>query len=283
MNNLFKNPPALVLVLAYILTLISVIGSVVILLVDYRGTALEILAYSLFGIAGVSLSYTVFTLIKFMPKIKAAVGNLIKKSPVASKYVSDFGFRALVGSLISLSFGILFGIFNGVMGVLAGSVWYGSLSLYYILTALIYGSIVLKRKKGDMSYAIFVRCGIMELVVHLALSVAIAQMIFDHKSFLYGGLTIYAFAAYAFAKITVAIIQLCKKRHRSTPCLHATALVNLTCGAVSILALQTALLSTFGKGVDTSLFNTLTGSAVSLGALGISIYMIFKGIKNERK
>ena len=116
-------------------------------------------------------------------------------------------------------------------------------------------------------------------LLNVALSVAIAQMIFESKGFLYGGLMIYTFAAYAFYKIIMAIIRIVKSRKIHNAVLNAVAIINLTIGMVSILALQTALLSTFGAGVNTSLFNTLTGSLVSLCSIGLSIYMIIKGTK----
>ena len=66
--------------------------------------------------------------------------------------------------------------------------------------------------------------------------------------------------------------------------------VNLADAAVSILALQTALLGTFGsEGLNVSLFNTLTGIAVSLLSIGIGVQMIayantkLKEIRGEKR
>ena len=287
MKRIFKNPPVWLIILSYALALLSATGSLVILLFDYSKMPLAIVAYTLFGLAGVSLGYSVYTIVRFAPKIKSFVIKQIEKSAFAKRYVKDFGYRALFGSVISLSFSALFGIFNGVMGILSRSVWYGSLSLYYILMSLIYASIVLNRKRDiEAGHKIYLRCGILLAILNTALSAAIAQMIFEGKGFMYAGLMIYAFAAFAFYKITMAIIQLVRARHAENPLVHAVAFINLSSGAVSILALQTALLSTFSKGeVNISTFNTLTGTAVSLLSIGISIFMIIKGRKktNERE
>ena len=60
--------------------------------------------------------------------------------------------------------------------------------------------------------------------------------------------------------------------------------VNLTDAAVSILALQTALLHTFSdESIDISLFNTLTGLAVGVATYAIGIIMIVKGCKTLKK
>ena len=160
---------------------------------------------------------------------------------------------------------------------MAGSIWYGALSLYYITATLIYSLLLFDIK--NCSYRSYRRCGWIMTVLNIALSVAIVQMIFENKAFEYGDIMVFVFAAYAFYKITMSIIRLVKARGQSNPVMGALALVGLTTGAVTILALQTALLSAFGNGADASLFNTLTGSAVSMLALVISIYMIIKGTK----
>ena len=82
----------------------------------------------------------------------------------------------------------------------------------------------------------------------------------------------------------MSVINLFKAHRQEDLTIHAIKEINLVDAAVSILALQTALLHTFGTdGVDISLFNTLTGSAVSLFAMTLSIYMIIKGHKKVKE
>ena len=118
----------------------------------------------------------------------------------------------------------------------------------------------------------------------MALSVAIAQMIFADAHFSYLGWTVFAFAAYAFFKITVAIITLFKAHRQDDLTVRAIRNINLIDALVSILALQTALMSAFGDGtLNTSLMNTLTGSVVSLLSIGIGVYMIVSANKQIKK
>lgn len=276
MKRIFKDPPLWLLIIAYLLTIICISGSIVVLVINYKG----MLSYIIYALSALTLAYSIYTIVRFAPKIKAATKKAIEKNSFASKYVKDFGFRSFVGSVISFSFSILFGISNGVLGIVSQSIWYGSLSLYYILLTLMYGSIISSRKRNKEPHRVFKNCGILLMVLNSALSVAIAQMIFDGEGFEYSGIMIYVYATYAFYKLTTAIIKLFKSKHKADPISHATVCVNLTGGMVCILALQTALLSTFGNGVNASLFNTLTGSAVSLTSISISIFMIIKGTKN---
>ena len=73
----------------------------------------------------------------------------------------------------------------------------------------------------------------------------------------------------------MSIINLFKARKQTDMTVQAIRNVNLADAAVSILALQTALLGTFSAdGVNVGLFNTLTGIAVSLLSIGIGVQMV---------
>lgn len=273
MNKLFKHPPLWLLLIAYALTLIFSTVSIVFVSIG----KMDAFAYPFFALSALLLGYSIYTVVRFRLEIKKGALKILYSNKFTKRYLESFGFRALVGSSISFFISVLFGIFNGVLGIMGKSVWYGALSFYYIITALIYGSLLLNLK--STSYKIYKRCGYFMAILNTALSAFIAQMIFEDKGFVYGDIMIYVFASYAFYKLTMAIIRLFKTRHHKSPVLSAIALINLTSGMVSVLALQTALLSTFGDGIDNSLFNTLTGSAVSLTAIGISIFMIINGSK----
>ena len=118
------------------------------------------------------------------------------------------------------------------------------------------------------------------MILNAALSSAIAQMIFDDRSFEYKDWLIYAFAAYAFYKIIMSVRNAIKARRQDDLTIQAIREINMVDAAVSILALQTALLHTFSDpGMDISLFNTFTGTAVSLFSLGLSVSMIVRGSK----
>jgi hypothetical protein len=109
-------------------------------------------------------------------------------------------------------------------------------------------------------------------------------MIFEDRLFTYADWTVFAFAAYAFFKISMSIYNFFKARKQDDLTVEAIRNINLTDGAVSILALQTALLHAFQSGqVDVSAFNTLTGIAVSAVTLALGIYMVIKGNKELRK
>ena len=122
------------------------------------------------------------------------------------------------------------------------------------------------------------------LVLNVALSAAIAQMIFSSAHFTYIGWTVFAYAAYAFYKITMSIISFIKAHKQTDLTVRAVRNINLVDALVSILALQTALLTMFGDGtVNISLMNTFTGIIVSFSSVVIGIYMIISANKKIKK
>ena len=64
------NPPAFIKVLTFISAVIFIGGAMAILIIGYDGNiALEILAYTLFGLSALSLAYSVYFNAKWIPSL----------------------------------------------------------------------------------------------------------------------------------------------------------------------------------------------------------------------
>ena len=95
---------------------------------------------------------------------------------------------------------------------------------------------------------------------------------------------IYAVAAYAFYKIIAGVVNFVRARRQPDIVVEAVRNIHLADACVSILALQTALLSAYrDPEMAVSLFHTLTGSAVSLLTLTLGVLMIRKGGRLQKK
>ena len=280
-----KSPNGLVLTLSYLGTVIFIAVALTMLSVDYEGSALAAVAYTSYALAALFLAYTVYTLIVFAPSFKSRISDALNANEITRRLIHNWGARTVLGASITFIVGIAYSVFNGVLGIVHSSIWYGALAAYYIFLVLTRGRLLLgKRKTGTRNSELaaardYRNSGILMLILNAALSSAIAQMIFDGRGFEYKDWIIYAFAAYAFYKISLAVYNVVKARRQEDMRIRAIREINLVDAAVSILALQTALLHTFATdgAVDISLFNTLTGSAVSLFAISLSIYMIIDG------
>lgn len=287
------NPPTWAKVLTFIITLLSATLSLVMVGVGLENGTLAIIAYILFGIAGISLAYSVYLIIPLVPKIKNGIIAWMEKRDFTLLLLRNFGFRTVVFAIGSFLMSVIFSGFNAYMGIKNRSIWYGALAAFYIALAFLRGGVLVYHKNrigkkiqndGYIKAKVYRNSGIIMLILNVALSSAIAQMIFSGEHFTYVGLTIFAYAAYAFAKITVAIITFIKAHKQIDLTVRAIRDINLVDALVSILALQTALLTMFSEeGVNVSLFNTLTGVAVSILSVTIGIYMIITANKKMKE
>ena len=289
------NPPTWAKVLTFLVTIISAILSLVIVALGFENSALAIVAYILFGIAGVSLAYSVFLIIPLFPKMKASITAWMENQEFTYLLLRNFGFRTVIFAIGSFAMSLLFSAFNAYMGIVNRSIWYGALAAFYIALAFIRGGVLTYHgkkigKQQNMQNDEYVKAkvyrnsGIITLILNIALSAAIAQMIFSDAHFTYIGWTIFAYAAYAFYKITMSIISFIRAHKQTDLTVRAIRNINLVDALVSILALQTALLTMFSEeGVNISLMNTLTGIAVSVISISIGIYMIVSANKKMKE
>lgn len=288
------HPPIWAQILTFIITVVSAVGALLMLLVDYNASALAIVAYTLFGIAGVSLAYSVYLIIPLFPKMKSGIVTWLESRDFTYLMLRSFGFRTLIFAIGSFAMSLLFSGFNAYMGIANRSIWYGALAAFYIALAFLRGGVLFyhknrlgKEKTQNDEYVkakVYRNSGVITLILNVALSAAIAQMIFSNAHFSYMGWTVFAYAAYAFYKITMSIIALIKAHKQTDLTVRAIRNINLVDALVSILALQTALLTMFSAGeVNISLFNTLTGTVVSLLSIAIGIYMIVSASKKIKE
>jgi hypothetical protein len=286
------HPPTWAKILTFIVSIVSAVGALLMLLVEYENNALAIVAYTLFGIAGTSLAYSVYLIIPLFPKMKNGMIEWMEKREFTHLLLRNFGFRTVVFSVGSFLMSLLFSAFNAYMGIANRSIWYGALAAFYIALALIRGGVLTyhrsrmgKRESDEYVKAkVYRNSGIITLILNIALSSAIAQMIFSGAHLSYMGWTVFAYAAYAFYKITMSIISFIKAHKQTDLTVRAIRNINLVDALVSILALQTALLTMFSEGdINISLFNTLTGIAVSVLSVGIGIYMIISANKKMKE
>ncbi len=292
-----KNPPVLIKVLVFITALLCAGGAMAVLIVGYEGNiALEVLAYTLFGLSAISFAYAMYFIVMWVPNVKRKIMDIIDSNSFTHNLRKDFGFRTVIFAIGSFSMSIAIGLFNGYMGIAFSSIFNGALALYYIVLVLVRGGIVIyhgkNAKKGNTYHEnddkkrakIYRNVGVLMLILSVALSVIIAQMIFEDRHFSYPGWVVFAFAAYAFFKITMSIINLFKARKHDDMTVKAIRNVNLADASVSVLALQTALLHAFGtQGLDVSLYNTLTGCVVSIVSYAIGVIMVVLGIKTLKR
>lgn len=246
--------------------------------------------YVLLGIMGVTLSYSIFGIIRIYPKIKNRILKWAEKHPRINRAFSEYGFTTLITTACSIFVTLAFAVYNGSIAIVISSIWFGALAAYYIVLIILRGSILIhygRRKRAENNGQpetrlliydgkLYRTCGILMFLLPLCLSFAILQMVLAGDSFEHTGITIYVYAIYAFFKIITAVYSFIKERHNDSMTIMAIKNIKLADAMVSILALQTAMFREFGGigDISTVMMNAITGAVVCALTVAIGVYMI---------
>ena len=245
-------------------------------------------AYIFYALAAVSLAYSIFLIVRGAPKLKAAIVAKAKQHAFTDNIVSNYSFRTVVFFVISFAINAGFAIFNGVMGIVTHSVWYGIMACYYIFLSalrggLLYGSYKTRKLAAgdDDAMAVYKLkmyrlCGISLFVLELALAAAVTLMILSERPTAYSEIMAITSAAYTFYKIIFAIINIRKVNRLHDPMLQSYRNINLTDAAVSLLSLQVTLVAVFSDGqtAEMNTLNAITGFAVCVLTIVLGVLMI---------
>lgn len=254
-------------------------------------------AYVSYGLSAYAMIITSTGFSRIVRVIRGGIDNhpLVKKllaHPLGCRYLTDAAFRAEVSLYPSLVINLLYAAMKLVSGILYNSLWFITLAAYYILLAVMRFLLLTSARKRHAKSSIAVEfkryrvCGILLAVMTLALSGMILFLVRQDGGYDYPGVLIYVMAMYAFYAVITAVINIIKFRKHGSPILSAAKAINLTAALVSMLALETAMLSQFGSNDDPLFRQIMTASSGGVACafvLGMAIYMIVHAEKQLKK
>ena len=221
-------------------------------------------------------------LIKFFKTFK-------NENKYARRWQDDTNLRVNVSLYGSLAWNALYGIFQLWLGFYHHTFWFYSLGAYYICLAVMRFFLVRHTRKYAPGQKMQIElkkyraCGIVFLVMNLALALIIFFMIYWNRTFEHHMITAIAMAAYTFTALTTAIINVIKYRKYNSPVYSASKAISLAAALVSMLTLESTMLTTFGDGTMTATAQKwmlgATGAAISILIVATAIYMIIIGTK----
>lgn len=256
-----------------------------------------VLEYLSYGLSAYALVIT----ITGMPAVIEAVRQGIQESPLVKKlrsfpvigrYLDDGAFRAVVSLYGSVTINFAYVFINLFSGIYYRSLWFVALAFYYIFLAVTRFTLLhhmRSRPVGqeyDSEWRRYRLVGCILLVLNLALVVIVTLVVMQNKGFEYGGYLIYIMAIYAFYTIILSSINVVKYRRYNSPVLSAVKAVNLTAALVSMLSLETAMISQFGSAENPTFRRTMTavtGFCVCVFVLGMAIFMIVRSSKKLKE
>lgn len=248
---------------------------------------LDHLAYQL-SVYGLVISVTAFM------RVFAAAKDRLHRSWL---FNSNFGyllrqdetFRAWLILWLSIAWNLFYALFKLFLGRLLGSGWLRLMGVYYLMLAglrLILVRPVGKRPAGELEsrqllseWRRYRLCGVALLLMNQVLLAVVVQLLTQKGRVNYPGSLIYMMAAYAFWAVTSATVKLARYHKKDDPLMSAAKVISLTAAMVSMLSLETALISRFGDGNAAFHFiiTAALGGVICLLELGIALYMIRRG------
>lgn len=192
---------------------------------------------------------------------------------------ADYQFKTFLFSTMSALIGIGFTIFNAALGIIYKSVWNGTISVYYVLLAVVRGIIVFSQRKYDEEdisnkRKIYIRTHIIMIIMDLCLIAPIAFMVMGERTYQYGLIPAITMAAYTTYRITMGIIQFSISRKQENILVKELKVINLQDALVAVISLQNALIIANGSSANSMIM--LTGWTSG----GIWILIVFFTVKS---
>lgn len=216
-------------------------------------------------------------LIRFFSAFKA-------ENIYARRWLEDVNLRVKVSLYGALFINTAYALLQLGMGFWHRSFWFFSLSGYYISLAVMRFFLLSHTRKyvaGEellREYRRYRACGAALLIMNLAISVMIFFMVYWGRTFRHHEITTIALAAYTFGSLTMAIVNVARYRKYQSPVYSAAKAISLAAASVSMLTLETTMLTTFGDGtmgdVGRRIMLGATGAAVSAFIIAMAVYMI---------
>lgn len=242
-------------------------------------------AYLSYLISAYSFIIVCAWLIK-MPK--EGFQDALHRNQYVHRYLTDVPFKIHVSLYFSLGLNLLYAAMNLFFGACYGSVWYGTLAVYYVSLAVLRFLLLrhVNRNAIGKEFILELRqyrlCGAILMLMNIALLGVVILVMLDNEGFHYAGYLIYVAAMYAFYNVASAVRDLIRYHKYKSPVMSAAKAIQLAAALVSMLSLETAMLAQFGEESDPhfrQFMTGFTGGGVCLIVLATAGVMIVRSTK----
>lgn len=236
--------------------------------------------------------YSLTVICMRIPTIIRFFKNFKNNNKYWHHYSNDASLRIKLSLYANFGFNAAYAIFQLALGIWHSSIWYFAFAAYYILLAVMRLFLLRDVRSTLPDQAMRAQwnryrfCGIMLVVMNLALAVIVWMISAQEHEIVHHQITTIAMAASTFSLMTLAIVNVVRYSKFKSPLFSAAKMISLATSAVSMLTLENAMLSAFGGEEDASfkpLMTLFTGLGVTLFVLGMGIYMIVLSSKRIKK
>ncbi len=276
-------PHIAVMILLVPISTVLLVGSMV-----FVGTE-SVIAY----ISYVLAAYTLTVWCMKIPKLIRFFKAFKEENKYARRWQDDTRLRVNVSLYGSLAWNALYGIFQLWLGFYHRTFWFYSLGAYYICLGVMrfflvrHTSKYAPREKMREELMKYRACGWTFLLMNLSLTLIVFFMVYFGRTFEHHVITTIAMAAYTFTTLTVAIVNTVKYRKYNSPVFSASKVTSLAAALVSMLTLESTMLTTFGSDTTNELTRKLllglSGGVINVFIITVAIYMIIQSTKKLKQ
>ena len=235
-------------------------------------------AYMIYCMSAYCLTIWVLPLPRLFRKAKANMIHRLTGTVFGEKYIGDLAFRGSVSIYQGMMVNFLYVVFRIFVGIRYASVWFLTIAIYYLLLGIMRLSLILSYRNRNMKSELrcYRRTAWLLFLLNIPMGGMIVLMVLTDSGYSYPGYVIYLSALYTFYTIILAIVNLVKFRKLGSPILSAAKVLNFVAALMSLLGLQTAMISQFStEGEDfRRRMNAITGGGVWFSVILIAVTML---------
>lgn len=251
-------------------------------------------AYVVYPLSAYSLVVILLTLPTCMAKARDGFARFLDSGAFMRKlrtckaidsYVTDARYRGIAGLYLGTVTSLAYAAFIGVAGVMYSSVWFISLSVYYLMLGCMRAYLAFTSRRGVASNAMvkYGRIAWALFLINIPMGGMMILMVLTNAGFAYPDMVIYLVALYTFYSITASIVDVVRFRKSPDMILRASKILNFVSAMMSVLALQTAMIALFSTEGEQwrQMMNAITGACIYAIVFLLGVSMLVRGRREK--
>ena len=274
------HPPGWVLIFVPLLSFAALAA------VFIRRCPENILVYLIYSLSAYSLTIWLAALLGLTKRAKSAMmgSKLLRKaaaSPIMGRYFKDLAFRGSISIYQGIAVNLFYVAFRIMAAIRYASVWFLSMAVYYLVLGGLRAYLIVyyRRRTPELERRCYHTTAWFLFLLNIPMGGMIVLMVRTDSGFSYPGYVIYLSALYTFYTMITSAINLIRFRRLGSPILSAAKVLHFVAAMMSILGLQTAMISRFSENGENyrRMMNAITGGFVYGIVILIAIYMLLHG------
>ena len=274
------HPPGWVLIFVPLLSFAALAA------VFIRQCPENILVYLIYSLSAYSLTIWLAALPGLTKRAKSAMmgSKLMRKaaaSPIMGRYFKDLAFRGSISIYQGIAVNLFYVAFRIMAAIRYVSVWFLSMAVYYLVLGGLRAYLIVcyRRRTPELERRCYHTTAWFLFLLNIPMGGMIVLMVRTDSGFSYPGYVIYLSALYTFYTMITSAINLIRFRRLGSPILSAAKVLHFVAARMSILGLQTAMISRFSENGENyrRMMNAITGGFVYGIVILIAIYMLLHG------